>query len=102
MLQYLALHGNNIAADINNLVGWRPPSRFINKLVLKVALWVASAVASRVELWDDAVVLPPALAAHLVLPPSLSAVLAAGDELLDLVLPGQLVHWHGWRPATSC
>jgi hypothetical protein len=48
-------------------------------------------VARRVELWDDAVVLPPALAAPLVLPPTLAAradVLAFGDELLDLVLPG--------------
>jgi hypothetical protein len=49
-------------------------------LVPKAAVWVASAVARRVELWDDAVVLPPALAAR-------AAVLAFGDELLDLVLP---------------
>ena len=62
----------------------------VNKLALKVALWVASAVARRVELWDDALVLPPALAAPLVLPPALAAraaVLAFGDELLDLRLP---------------
>jgi hypothetical protein len=38
------------------------------------------AVARRVELWDDIVVIPPALAAC-------AAVLAFGDELLDLVLP---------------
>jgi hypothetical protein len=65
----------------------------VNKLVLKVASWVASAVARRVELWEDtdSLVLPPALAAPLVLPPALAArgaVLAFGDELLDLVLPG--------------
>ncbi len=63
----------------------------VNKLVLKVASWVASAVARRVELWKDTeLVLPPALAAPLVLPPALAAraaVLAFGDELLDLVLP---------------
>ncbi len=63
----------------------------VNKLVLKVASWVASAVARRVELWEDTeLVLPPALAAPLVLPPALAAraaVLAFGDELLDLELP---------------
>jgi hypothetical protein len=64
----------------------------VNKLVLKVASWVESAVARRVELWEDTPVLPPALAAPLVLPPALAAraaVLAFGDELLDLnlVLP---------------
>ena len=63
----------------------------VNKLVLKVAPWVDSAVARRVELWEDTtLVLPPALAAPLVLPPALAAraaVLAFGDELLDLVLP---------------
>ncbi len=63
----------------------------VNKLVLKVASWVDSAVARRVELWEDTeLVLPPALAAPLVLPPALAAraaVLAFGDELLDLVLP---------------
>jgi hypothetical protein len=59
-------------------------------------LWVASAVARRVELWDDAVVLPPALAALLVLPPALAAraaVLAFGDELLDLQLPNRNDLW---------
>jgi hypothetical protein len=64
----------------------------VNKLVLKVASWVASAVARRVELWEDTeLALPPAIAAPLVLPPALAArasVLAFGDELLDLVLPG--------------
>ncbi len=40
-------------------------------------------MASRVELWDEEFVLPPALAAR-------AAVLALGDELLDLVLPGHL------------
>ena len=52
----------------------------VNKLVLKVASWVASAMARRVELWDDNLVVPPALAAR-------AAVLAFGDELLDLKLP---------------
>ncbi len=62
----------------------------VNKLVPKVASWVASAVARRVELWEDTLVPPPALAAPLVLPPALAAraaVLAFGDELLDLALP---------------
>jgi hypothetical protein len=36
----------------------------VNKLVLKVASWVASAFARRVELWDDNLVIPPALAAR--------------------------------------
>ena len=75
--------------DIKNLVADRLR---VNKLVLKVASWVASAVARRVELWEDtdSLVLPPDLAAPLVLPPALAAraaVLAFGDELLDLVLP---------------
>jgi hypothetical protein len=68
----------------------------VNKLVLKVALWVASAVARRVELCDDALVLPPALAAPLALPPALAAraaVLAFGDELLDLQLPDRNDLW---------
>ncbi len=54
----------------------------INKLVLKIASWVASAMvrrARRVELRDD-LVIPPVLAAR-------AAVLAFGDELLDLRLP---------------
>ena len=72
----------------------------VNKLVLKVASWVASAVARRVELWEETtLVLPPALAAPLVLPPALAAraaVLAFGDELLDLVLPDEDDFWR-WR-----
>ncbi len=39
--------------------------------------WVVSAVARRVELWDDTLVVPPPLAAR-------AAVFAFGDELLDL------------------
>ncbi len=52
----------------------------VNKLVLKIASWVASAMARRVELWDDTLVIPPTLAAR-------AAVFAFGDELLDLKLP---------------
>ncbi len=52
----------------------------VNKLVLKVASWVASAMVRRVELWDDNLVIPPAPAAR-------AAVLAFGDELIDLKLP---------------
>ena len=52
----------------------------VNKLVLKVASWVASAMARRVELWDDNLVIPPAVAAR-------AAVLAFGDELVDFKLP---------------
>ena len=52
----------------------------VNKLVLKVASWVASAMVRRVELWDDNLVIPPGLAAR-------TAVLAFGDELIDLRLP---------------
>ncbi len=73
--------------DMENIVADRLR---VNKLILKIASWVASAVARRVELWEDTLVLPPALAAPLVLPPALAAraaVLAFGDELLDLVLP---------------
>ena len=51
----------------------------VNKLVLKVASWVSSAITRRVELWDDTLVIPPALAAR-------AAVLAFGDELVDLRL----------------
>ncbi len=51
----------------------------VNKLVLKTDSWVASAVARRVELWDDNRVIPPALAAR-------AAVFAFGDELVDLLL----------------
>jgi hypothetical protein len=73
----------------------------VNKLVLKVASWVDFAVARRVELWEDTeLVLPPDLAAPLVLPPALAAraaVLAFGDELLDLVLPDE--YDNRWRQA---
>ncbi len=65
----------------------------VNKLVLKVASWVDSAVARRIELWEDTTLVPPpALAAPLVLPPALAAraaVLAFGDELVDLVVPNE-------------
>ena len=61
----------------------RPADRLrVNKLVLKIASWVASAMARRVELWDDNLVIPPALAAR-------AAVFAFGDELIDLELPNQ-------------
>jgi hypothetical protein len=52
----------------------------VNKLVLKIASWVASAMLRRVELRDDNLVIPPALADR-------AAVLAFGDELMDLRLP---------------
>ena len=42
---------------------------------------MGTAVARRVELWDDALVLPPALAAR-------ATVLVLGDELLGLKLSG--------------
>ncbi len=51
----------------------------VNKLVLKIASWVASAMARRVELWDDDLVMR-ILAARV-------AVLAFGGELVDLRLP---------------
>ena len=54
----------------------------VNKLVLKIASWVASAMLRRVELWDDNLVIPPAVAAR-------AAVLAFGDELVDLKLPDE-------------
>jgi hypothetical protein len=82
--------------DIKNFVADRLR---VNNLVLKVGSWVASAVARRVELWEDTeLVLPPALPAPLVLPPALAAraaVLAFGDELLDLVLPDE--YDNRWR-----
>ena len=82
-LTSLSLYNNNIGADIQNLVGDRLR---VNKLVPKVALWVASAVARRVELWADILVLPPALAAR-------AAMLAFGDEVLDLQLPDRNDLW---------
>ena len=42
-----------------------------------IDMWVASAMARRVELWDDALVLSPNIVAR-------AAVLAFGDELMDL------------------
>ncbi len=51
----------------------------VNKLAPKIASWVASAMLRRVELWDDNLVIPPALAAR-------AAVFAFGDELSDLKL----------------
>ena len=39
-------------------------------------------MARRVELWDDNLVIPPALAAR-------AAVFAFGDELIDLELPNE-------------
>ncbi len=65
VLQHLDLAGNN-----NMIV--RSQGRLVGCL--------ASAVARRVELWDDELVLSPALAAR-------AGVLAFGDELLDLVPP---------------
>ena len=53
----------------------------VNKLVLKIASWVASAMARRVEHWDDDLVMRT-LAAR-------AAVLAFGDELVDLELPNE-------------
>jgi hypothetical protein len=54
----------------------------VNKLVLKIASWVASAMLRRVELWDDNLVIPPAVGAR-------AAVLASGDELIGLELPNE-------------
>ncbi len=51
----------------------------VNKLVLKIDSWVASAMLRRVKLWDDDLVIPPALAPR-------AAVMAFGDELIDLDL----------------
>jgi hypothetical protein len=85
VLQHLSLGNNGITADIENLVKDRLR---VNRLVPLIASWVASAVARRVELWEDTLVLPPALAAPLVLPPAVAAraaVLAFGDELLELL-----------------
>jgi hypothetical protein len=78
MLQHLLLGGNNITADIDNLVADRLR---VNKLVFKLPAWVACAVARRAELWKDTLVIPPALAAR-------AAVLAFGDQLVDLKLQG--------------
>jgi hypothetical protein len=53
-----------------------------------IASWVASAMLRRVELWDDNLVIPPALAAR-------AAVFAFGDELIDLELPDE--YGSRWR-----
>ena len=80
----------------------------VNKLVRRVASWVDSAVARRVELWEDTLVIPLSLASPLVLPPALAAraaVLAFGDDLLDLELPRDSVRWRqpgGRIFAASC
>ncbi len=74
ILQHLDLSRNNIDTDMENRVEDR--HRF-NKLVLKIASWVVSAILRRVELWDDNLVIPPALAAR-------AAVFAF--ELMDLKL----------------
>jgi hypothetical protein len=67
-----------MSEDLRNLVA---DCLGVNKLVLKVASWVASAIARRIELWDDNVrVKPNALAAR-------AAVLAFDDELVNLELP---------------
>jgi hypothetical protein len=68
---------NNVSEDMTDLVTDRVR---VNKLVLKIPSWVASATLRRVELWDDNLVIPPALAAR-------AAVLAFGDELVNLRLP---------------
>ncbi len=71
------MHNTVTSEYITNLVADRLR---VNKLVLKIASWVASATLRRVELWDDNLVIPPGLAAR-------AAVLAFGDELVDLELP---------------
>ncbi len=77
-----SLGSNNVRSnDLTNRVTDRLR---VNKLVLKIASWVTSAVARRVELWDDNLVIPPALAAR-------AAVFAFGDELVDLRLPRDAV-----------
>jgi hypothetical protein len=68
------------SAEIANLVADRLR---VNKLVLEIASWVSSAIARRVELWDDNLVFPPGLAAR-------AGVLAFGDELVDLTFPNDL------------
>ncbi len=75
-----SLGSNNVRSeDLTNRVTDRLR---VNKLVPKIASWVTSAVARRVELWDDNLVIPPALAAR-------AAVLAFGDELIDLEMPNE-------------
>jgi hypothetical protein len=75
--RYSLGNNNDInSGDTTNLVADRLR---VNKLVLKIASWVASAMLRRVEVWDDNLVMRT-LAAR-------AAVLAFGDELLDLRLP---------------
>jgi Ran GTPase-activating protein (RanGAP) involved in mRNA processing and transport len=69
--------GEPVPAHIMNRVADRLR---VNELVLKVDSLVASALARRVELWDDTLIVPPVVAAR-------AAVLAFGDELLDLTVP---------------
>jgi hypothetical protein len=61
----------------------RAPARVSTSFVLKIASWVASAMVRRVELWDDNIVIPPALAAR-------AAMMAFGDALMDPKLPNRL------------
>jgi hypothetical protein len=77
-----------VTADIKNVVADRLG---VGRLAPNVAAWVASALARRVELWDDKLVLPTALAAR-------AAVLAFGSELVDLELPagGFVADSNGW------
>ncbi len=58
----------------------------VNMLVLKVASWVASAMARRVELWDDNIVIPPALADR-------AAVLAFGDKFGPQAADDSELYW---------
>jgi hypothetical protein len=75
-----SLGNNNVSSkDLTNLLTDRLR---VNKLALKIASWVASAMLKRVELWDDNLVIPPAFAAR-------AAVFAFGDELIDLELPNE-------------
>jgi hypothetical protein len=70
--------------DLKNLVADRLR---VNKLVLEIASWVASAMLRRVELWDDNLPIHQTLAAR-------AAVWALGDELLDHELfDGSDAHW---------
>jgi hypothetical protein len=77
-LQLLDLHYDGVTADFTAV---KTDRIRVNRLAPKVAAWVASAAARRVELWDKKPVLA-ALAAR-------AAVLAFGAELLDLTLPMQ-------------
>jgi hypothetical protein len=79
----LSLDGNNINADIENLIVDRVR---VNELVSKVDAWVASEVARRVKLSKTTVSSSRPLAAR-------AAVLAFGDEVLDHELPGRNDQW---------